>query len=1299
MLEKNKSVILDSKLARFDYDIKGPKNVEKKSLHWAARKGLICHFLAVLFSQTTAYCSDWNLNANGNYNNAANWTAGVPNAVDAVANFPNILTAGRIVTVDISPTVGTLSIVSGTASYTLTPSPSTNTINMQGASPSISLSGGSSTIGAAININTMLNITSAGGLFISKGITGAGTVNFNGVGTVVFSSTACTYVGATSISSGNIVATVTNALPTTTALTLSGTGTLTPGGLSQSLGSIAGPGGFVTLSGAPGSFLETGNDNTNTTFSGVVSGSGMILRKIGSGIFTLAGTNTYSAGTTIAAGTLSISRDANLGTAPGAPAVNVTLGGGTLQATSTFSLNTNRNISLTSTSSFDVTGVNILTIPGIISGAGGLTKTNAGTLILTGSNIYAGVTTVNTGTLAITNDSNLGAGTSTLTLNGGSILQANGSSSLSSHTVTLGGAATIDTNGNPFVISSAILGTGPLTKISAGTLTLSGTNSYSAATTINNGTLAITTDTNLGAGASTLTLNSGTILQANGSSSLSSHTVTLGGAATIDTNGNPFSITSAILGSGPLTKISAGTLTLGGASTYTENTIINTGTLAISSNANLGTGGTLILNGGTTLQAFALTSTLSSHPITLGGSVVNFDSNGNTFNISSNIGENATSVLNKINAGLLNLSGDNFYTGGTMVSAGTLQMGAATVMPPDGLVTVSGGATFDLNGFNQTIGNLTGNGNVTLGLATLSLGDSTDQTFSGVISGVGGSLVKQNAGTFNLTGTNTYTGTTTVSGGNLAVNGSIAGSLVSIFPGAILSGTGTINAPINNTGEIRPGNSIGTLTVTNQVTFAPGSSYTVEIDPTTSDLINVVGAGVTIQSGASLIVVPDVGLYPRNGENIYTIIQTTGGVSGTFSTVSISSASFQTRVAYLGNSVELIISVSSLVNHVGTSGNVGAVAQCLDNFAPSPGSDMDNIIIQLIFVQDAEVLRNALNQMQPSLYKGFALSQENMSIAIRSTMSKRADILQENACLRNSMHPKKCSSKKQSDCTPVAERGLTVWVDALGNFSQQSRQNHEKGFHTTSGGAVVGLDYQVVDNLFLGVSGAYSHTAVDWEKSAADGEVQSGYLNLYGTYSTRHFFINAVVAGAHNEYFGKRRIKFLAVDRRARHSNSGNEGLAYLSAGGLFQLGKSFSLNPFVSADYIYLHQNGFKEHGAQSLNLHVKSSNSDYLRGEAGINFNGCIDKGSAKWVPNVKFGVIREWRFKGKHYETELTGADCTFTVSGLNPDRTLFAPGASITALLCDERLAFSAAYDGEFGEHYWDQNVNFQLGYSF
>jgi outer membrane autotransporter protein len=157
--------------------------------------------------------------------------------------------------------------------------------------------------------------------------------------------------------------------------------------------------------------------------------------------------------------------------------------------------------------------------------------------------------------------------------------------------------------------------------------------------------------------------------------------------------------------------------------------------------------------------------------------------------------------------------------------------------------------------------------------------------------------------------------------------------------------------------------------------------------------------------------------------------------------------------------------------------------------------------------------------------------------------------------------------------------------------------------------------------------------------------------------------------------------------------------VGYLCGGGLFQFRKNYSFNPYISADYIYLHQKGFKEKGAPGLNLHVNSGNSSVFRGEAGFHLNGCFKNSWGKWIPDLKFGCVREWRFKGKYYHVELIDAAASFAVEGLNPDRTLFSPGISLMGLFFQEAMSFSISYDSEFGKHFRDQSVNVQLGYSF
>jgi outer membrane autotransporter protein len=129
-------------------------------------------------------------------------------------------------------------------------------------------------------------------------VSGTGNLEQIGTGTTILSGTN-TYTGTTTITNGILQAGATNTLPMTTAVTVTTPGMLNLAGFDQSIGSLAGD-GPVTLGSAT---LTTGNDNTDTTFSGVMSGTGG-LTKVGTGTFTLSGANDYTGTTTVSDGTL-----------------------------------------------------------------------------------------------------------------------------------------------------------------------------------------------------------------------------------------------------------------------------------------------------------------------------------------------------------------------------------------------------------------------------------------------------------------------------------------------------------------------------------------------------------------------------------------------------------------------------------------------------------------------------------------------------------------------------------------------------------------------------------------------------------------------------------------------------------------------------------------------------------------------------------------------------------------------------------------------------------------------------------
>jgi len=390
----------------------------------------------------------------------------------------------------------------------------------------------------------------------------------------------------------------------------------------------------------------------------------------------------------------------------------------------------------------------------------------------------------------------LGCAGSSAAFTGGT-LKINGTGLNIATAMTLGSAGgTIDTNGNSATISSIIGGAGSLTKSGTGTLTLSGANTYTGATAVNAGTVQASAANVFGSN-SAMTVASGAVLDLNSfnqtlGSLAGAGNVTLGSATLTAGGNNSSTIFSGVLsGTGGLVKAGSGTLTLSGANSYTGATAVNAGTLQAGATNVFGNNSAVTVASGAVLGLNSFNQTLGALSgagnVTLGSATLTAGGNNSSTTFSGVL--SGTGGLTKTGSGTLTLSGANTYTGATAINAGTLQAGATNVFGNNSAVTVASGAVLGLNSFNQTLGALSGAGNVTLGSATLTAGgNNSSTTFSGVLSGAGG-LTKTGSGTLTLSGANTYTGAMAVNAGTLqagAANVFGNNSAVTVASGAVL---------------------------------------------------------------------------------------------------------------------------------------------------------------------------------------------------------------------------------------------------------------------------------------------------------------------------------------------------------------------------------------------------------------------------------------------------------------------------------------------------------------------------------
>lgn len=280
--------------------------------------------------------------------------------------------------------------------------------------------------------------------------------------------------------------------------------------------------------------------------------------------------------------------------------------------------------------------------------------------------------------------------------------------------IELDGTATIHTGASNVTLSGVVssFGSNGLVKAGSGTLTLTGTNTYSGATRIDAGTLSVASDSNLGGGA--VALNGGN-LTVTGSTTIN-NAISLAANGTIS-NSSAVTLSGVLSGTGNLTKSGAGTLTLAGTNTYSGGTIVNAGTLQISSDGNLGSGA-LTLNGGN----LTVTGTTNiDNGIALASSATLTNTSGVT--LSGAI--SGTGGLTKAGAGTLTLSGVNTYSGATTVDAGLLAVNGSIA---NSSTTVSAGGTL---GGSGTVGSVTVNGAVAPGNSIGTLNVSGNVDFSG----------------------------------------------------------------------------------------------------------------------------------------------------------------------------------------------------------------------------------------------------------------------------------------------------------------------------------------------------------------------------------------------------------------------------------------------------------------------------------------------------------------------------------------------------------------------------------------
>jgi autotransporter-associated beta strand protein len=660
----------------------------------------------------------------------------------------------------------------------------------------------------------------------------------------------------------------------------------------------------------------------------------------------------------------------------------------------------------------------------------------------------------------------------------------------------------------------------------------------------NAGNATISNNPGLGAGGATVfgTLggtdisNAGTAHITNnsaGSTSFLAHTSAMNATITNNNGGNTNFQDQSTAGAAAITNNSGGTTTFGVPVVGTDTA--NAGTANITNNSG---GTTEFLAATSALNATILNkaggflqfgdSGIGSSTATAGSAVIT--NNGNTsFNALSRAG-NSTITTN---------SGGNVFFFDTSTGENAR------------FITNAGG-TFDMSGLTSagmTAGSIEGAGSYVLGAKNLTVGSNNlSTTVSGVISGVGGALTKTGTGTLTLTNTNTYTGATTVNGGTLVVDGSTAlSSLTTVNAGATLAGSGTVGNTAIAGGTLAPGSAggsiFGPLTVQGSLSFTTASTYMIQVSPANAGRTNVTGTATL--GGATVNAVFAPGSYVNKQ---YTIVNATGGVSGTFNpAVTSNMVNLKSTLTYDAHDAFLNIQLVFVPPPSGTlSVNQQNVANAITNFFNATGSipavfaglnaagltiasgEFGTGVIQSSIKADDLFLNLLLDPTVAGRAGGFAPVGAATPFADDDAASAYAA---KRRATRSERDAYAMATKAPPWSAPPVSR-WSVWGAAYGG-SETVGGNTVVGsqdMRASAFGLVTGADYKVSPDTLLGFALAGGGTGFSLANGLGSGSANVFQAGAYARHNAGPAYLSAALAYGWHDVTTNRTVALAGVD-------------------------------------------------------------------------------------------------------------------------------------------------------------------------
>jgi outer membrane autotransporter protein len=674
-----------------------------------------------------------------------------------------------------------------------------------------------------------------------------------------------------------------------------------------------------------------------------------------------------------------------------------------------------------------------------------------------------------------------------------------------------------------------------------------------------------------------------------------------------------------------------------------------------------------------------------------------------------------TNGLTKAGTGVLTLTAVETYTGATVVSGGTLQLGNGTIVgtsiASSNSVLVAPTGCLSINLANgETFGNsVTDNGEI----RWIAQGTNT-QASTSVFSGTGSMRITA-SGTTNLFGNNTFSGGTTINTPGDVFVGNVNSNTSSPFGTGVLTiDDGTIDTVNSQLLQINVGGYVQT-----------GGEIAMHLQGTTLGSYTRFDVAETASlSGGTVFVYDLSGNYVPYGGDEQNIIHTNGtlmpeftqlssqdtqsadllpgGLEGTFASNTPEShfynAAFDLNFFYHQGDTLLYPTITydpdnayvtwvqdSFRSVPGLTPNQDAVGGGLDDYVDQTPGLPDDVVAYLNGqnIADLPAMYDLIapDELTAIFQMGFtAAGVQNASIQRHLERVRRST---STSTLSTRTHTDSKGGLAEETYTTQATNPWNFFFEGTGGSADVDGDSNASGYDFDSTGGMLGADMRVNDGLVIGILGSYANSDANLVNGGSI-DAESYSVAAYATVYKNGYFLDALIGAGFNSY-DTRRSSLLGY---AEGNPDGWQLNTMLNTGYDFHRGK-WTLTPNASIAYTRVSLDSFDETGSLTpLSYPTQDQNS--LRSELGLTLAYAADLNGIKVTPQVRIAWQHEFMDSTQSMDSRfIGGTGPTFTVSGPHMDRDRAVLSAGISAEITPS-VTIYGFYDGLLGSSNYNSN---------